>query len=88
MANIANLPFLISLSFNSFIDFSSFPNPNGLKNGPPGYAGSPDPAKPFSKPKKYCFPIEPGLYQSCSLLCSAKPISAISNTNRVKGSAQ
>ncbi|KVI08743.1 hypothetical protein Ccrd_012864 [Cynara cardunculus var. scolymus] len=69
--------------FNSFIDFSSFPNPNGLKKGPPGYAGFPDPENPFSRPKKYCFPMEPGLYQSWNLRCSAKPMSAISITNRV-----
>nr|GME13063.1 elongation factor Ts, mitochondrial [Ipomoea batatas] len=83
MANIANLPFFTSFSFKSFIDFSSFPNPRGLKRGPPGYAGSPEPPKPFSSPRKYCFPIEPGFAQSWNLRCSANPMRAISRTNRV-----
>ena len=36
IANMANLPAFTSLSFNSFMDFSSFTKPKGLKIGPPG----------------------------------------------------
>nr|CAB3468383.1 unnamed protein product [Digitaria exilis] len=77
---MARRPFLISLSLSSFISFSVFPNPSGLKRGPPGYEGSPEPARNFSRPRKYCFPMEPGLYQSWRRRCSAKPMSAMLKT--------
>jgi hypothetical protein len=34
--------------------------PMQAARGAPGYAGSPEPLRKFSRPRKYCLPMEPG----------------------------